>query len=115
LKTPPAACYPLYFISVGDNKHETLVYLGKTSAKTHRFLGGHSAALKLHAPEYDGLSKHIYFGTVVLLDNEKNYMPLEFIRPFEDAESLLNNLEKGLIYNLKPELNITYLNTNYAH
>ncbi|MDM5220339.1 hypothetical protein QUF86_06170 [Peribacillus sp. NJ11] len=113
-KTPPAACYPIYFISVGDDKDEKLVYVGKTSAKTHRFSGGHSAALKLHAPEYEGLSKHIYFGTVVLLDYEKNYMPLEFIQPFEDAKSLLSNLEAGLIYNLKPELNTTYLNTNYA-
>ncbi|MEI4769876.1 hypothetical protein WAX74_09500 [Psychrobacillus sp. FJAT-51614] len=114
LKTPPAACYPIYFISVGDGKDEKLVYVGKTSSRTHRFSGGHSAALKLHAPEYEGLSKHIYFGTVVFLDHEKNYMPLEFIQPFEDANSLLNTLEAGLIYNLKPELNTTYLNTNYA-
>lgn len=115
LKTPPAACYPIYLISVGDDEEEKLVYVGKTSAKTHRFSGGHSAALKLHAPEYAGLSKHIYFGTVVFQDNEKNYMPLEFIQPLEDAKSLLGNLEAGLIYNLKPELNTTYLNKNYAH
>ncbi|PGO61146.1 hypothetical protein [Priestia megaterium] len=111
---PPAACYPLYFISVGDDKDEKIVYIGKTSAKTHRFSGGHMAALKLHAPEYEGLSKHIYFGTVVFFDHKKNYMPLEFIRPLEDAESLLSNLEAGLIYNLKSELNTTYLNKNHA-
>lgn len=113
-KTPPTACYPLYFISVGDDTDEKLVYIGKTSAKTHRFSGGHSAALKLHAPKYEGLSKHIYFGTVVFLDHKKNNMPLEFIRPLKDAKSLLSNLEAGLIYNLKPELNTTYLNKNYA-
>ncbi|WP_144647261.1 hypothetical protein [Priestia megaterium] len=112
--SPPTACYPIYFISVGDNEDEKLVYIGKTSAKTHRFSGGHRAALKLHAPEYEGLSKHIYFGTVVFLDHKKKYMPLEFIRPLEDAESLLSNLEAGLIYNLKSELNTTYLNKNYA-
>ncbi|BCG61139.1 hypothetical protein [Paenibacillus sp. URB8-2] len=114
LKTPPAACYPLYFISVGDGIDERLVYVGKTSSKTHRFAGGHSAGLKLHAPEYEGMSKHIYFGTVVFLDNNKNYMPLEFIQPFEDAKNLLSNLEAGLIFNLKPELNSTYLNNSYA-
>lgn len=114
LQTPPAACYPLYFISVGDGDNEKLVYIGKTSARTHRFSGGHSAALKLHAPKYEGLSKHIYFGTVVFLDNDKNYMPLEFIQPLEDAKNLLSNLEAGLIYNLKPELNSTYVNKNYA-
>ncbi|WP_200411017.1 hypothetical protein [Virgibacillus salexigens] len=115
LKTPPAACYPLYFISAGDDKDEKLVYVGKTSSKIHRFSVGHSAALKLHAPEYDGLSKHIYFGTAVFLDDEKNYMPLEFIQPYKEAKSLLRNLEAGLIYNLMPELNTVYLNKNYAH
>ncbi|MEF7438284.1 hypothetical protein V4V36_13540 [Paenibacillus lautus] len=114
LKEPPRACYPLYFISVGDGIDERLVYVGKTSSKTHRFSGGHSAALKLHAPKYEGLSKHIYFGTVVFLDNNKNYMPLEFIQPFEDAKSLLSNLEAGLIFNLQPELNSIYLNNSYA-
>ncbi|WP_025683989.1 hypothetical protein [Paenibacillus maysiensis] len=114
LKTPPAACYPIYFISVGDDQDEEIVYIGKTSSKTHRFLSGHSTALKLHAPVYEGLSKHIYFGTVVFLDDGKNYMPLEFIQPIEDAKSLLSSLEAGLIYELKPELNTTYRNKNYA-
>lgn len=115
LKTPPTACYPIYFISVGDEKDEKVVYVGKTSAKTHRFSSGHRAALKLHAPEYEGLPKHIYFGTVVFLNHERDYMPLEFIHPLQDAKSLLANLEEGLIYNLKPELNRNFLNVNHAH
>ncbi|MCU9553270.1 hypothetical protein OE319_07065 [Bacillus cereus] len=115
LKTPPPACYPIYFISVDDGKNEKIVYIGKTSAKTHRFSSGHSAALKLHAPEYEGLSKHIYFGTVAFLDNKKQYMPLEFIQPFKDSKNLLRNLESGLIYKFKPELNTDYLNKNYAN
>ncbi|WP_280149097.1 hypothetical protein [Bacillus safensis] len=114
LKTPPTACYPIYFITVGDGIEERLVYVGKTSSKKHRFSGGHSAALKLHAPKYEGLSKHIYFGTVVFLDDKKNYMPLEFIQPFEDAKNLLSNLEAGLIYDLKPELNSTYIKNIHA-
>jgi len=113
-KTAPTACYPIYFISVGDDTEERLVYVGKTSSKSHRFSGGHSAALKLHAPEYEGLSKHIYFGTVVYLDHKRKIMPLEFIQPYEDANNLLSNLEAGLIYNLKPELNTIYLSNNHA-
>lgn len=114
LKRPPTACYPIYFISVGNGKDERLIYIGKTSSKNHRFSGGHSAALKLHAPEYEGLSKQIYFGTVAYLDHDKNYIPLEFIQPFEDAKNLLRSLEAGLIYDLKPELNSDYLNNNRA-
>lgn len=114
LKTPPTACYPIYFITVGDDTKERLVYIGKTSSKKHRFSGGHSAALKLHAPEYEGLSKHIYFGTIVFLDHERKYMPLEFIQPFEDAKNLLSNIEAGLIYYLRPELNTIYLKKNHA-
>ena len=70
------------------------MYVGKTSAKTHRFSGGHSAALKLHAPEYEGVfQKYIDLGTVVFLDHTKQYMPLEFIQPLEDSKKLLSNLE----------------------
>ncbi|MEH6908814.1 hypothetical protein [Neobacillus drentensis] len=70
--------------------------------------------MKLHAPEFDGLSKHIYFGTFVFLDNKRKSMPLEFIQLYEDAKNLLSNLEAGLIYNLKPELNTIYLSKNHA-
>lgn len=48
---------------------------------------------------------NIYFGTVVSLNNKRKSMPLEFIRPGEDAKNLLSNLEAGLIYVLKHELN----------
>lgn len=112
IKTPPKACYPIYIITVGDDSEERVVYIGKTTSSNHRFSGGHSAALKLHAPEYEGIVKHIYFGTVTFQDNDKEYMPLEFIQPYEVAGELLNNLEAGLIFNLKPELNRTHLNRN---
>lgn len=104
----PPACYPIYFITVGDGNEERVVYIGKTSSNNHRFSGGHSVALKLHNPIYEGLVKHIYFGTVTLLE----YLPLEFIHPYKDAVELLNNLEAGLIFNLKPELNKVHLNRN---
>jgi hypothetical protein len=114
LASPPQACYPIYIITVGDGQDERIVYIGKTSSNNHRFSGGHSAALKLHSPKYQGIVKHIYFGTVTLLDNKKNYMPLEFIQPYEDAVDLLNILEAGLIYYLKPELNRIHVKRNNA-
>lgn len=108
----PPACYPIYIITIGDGNEERVVYIGKTSSKTHRFSGGHSVALKLHNPKYEGLVKHIYFGTVTFLDNYKEYLPLEFIHPYKDAVELLNSLEAGLIFNLKPELNKVHRNRN---
>ncbi|WEG19275.1 hypothetical protein PQ478_21555 (plasmid) [Alkalihalophilus pseudofirmus] len=110
----PPACYPIYIITVGEGYDEKVVYIGKTSSKNHRFTGGHSAALKLHDPIYDGMMKHIYFGTVTFIDNDKEYMPLEFIQPYEDALNLLDNLEAGLIFNLKPDLNRTHRSRNNA-
>lgn len=114
LKTPPKACYPIYIITVGDDEEERVVYIGKTSSSNHRFSGGHRAALKLHAPKYQGIVKHIYFGTVTFLGNDKEYIPLEFIQPYEVAVDLLNSLEAGLIFNLKPELNRNHVNRNNA-
>lgn len=110
----PEACYPIYIITVGDGEEEEIVYIGKTSAKNHRFSGGHSAALKLHDPMYEGKMKSIYFGTVTFLSNKNEYMPLEFIQPYKDASDLLESLEAGLIFNIKPELNSTHRNKNNA-
>jgi len=32
---------------------------------------------------------NIYFGTVVFIDHEKSYMPLEFKQPLEDAKKII--------------------------
>ncbi|WP_269317793.1 hypothetical protein [Exiguobacterium sp. KJ 601] len=109
----PSTCYPIYIITVGGGANERVVYIGKTSSQNHRFSGGHAAALKLHDPKYDGIEKHIYFATVTLL-GENEYMPLEFIYPYTIAEKLLENVEAGLIYNLKPELNKVHFHKNNA-
>lgn len=109
----PSTCYPIYIITVGNDVNERVVYIGKTSSQNHRFAGGHAAALKLHDPKYDGIEKNIYFATVMLL-SENEYMPLEFIQPYTIAEKLLENVEAGLIYNLKPELNKVHFHKNNA-
>ena len=104
LGDPPPQAYPIYFISAGSGADERLVYIGKTSAKKSRFQGGHAALARLHAPKYDGLKKTLYMGTIVLLD-DIDYLPIEWISPLEKAERLLSAIEAQLIFDFQPELN----------
>jgi len=106
LGAPPLPCYPIYFVSVGHDENERPIYVGKTSAKTKRFQSGHHIATKLHDSKYNGLSKKIYLGCVMLLTDDKDYLPLEWVHPLLAAEKILNSIESILIYNFKPELNI---------
>lgn len=106
LGEPPVCCYNIYFITIYNDEKEKLVYVGKTDAKTSRFSNGHLAALKLHNPKYHNYYKRVYFGTVMFLSYSKEYIPLEFITPFEEAERYLGEMEAFLIDRLQPELNI---------
>ena len=63
------------------------------------------AALKLHNPIYNGYNKRVYFGTVMFLSDDKEYVPLEFISPYSRAERYLSEMEAYLIERLNPELN----------
>ncbi len=81
-----------------------LISLGLTSKKS-RFSNGHLAALKLHNPIYNGYNKRVYFGTVMFLSDDKEYVPLEFISPYSRAERYLSEMEAYLIERLNPELN----------
>lgn len=112
LGDPPTFCYPIYIFSVGDKENERPVYIGKTSSLTSRFSNGHVVCTKLHRPEYGAMSKRLYLGTIVLLANDKEYQPLEWVRPFEKAIQTLNSIEAQLIYDLKPELNTHHKNEN---
>ena len=105
LGEPPALCYPLYFVSVGDARQERLVYVGKSSAKGGRFRQGHAALTKLLHPKYDGLAKRVYFGSVVLQSSRGEYLPLEWVMPLDFSKQLLSSIEAQLIYWFKPELN----------
>ena len=87
-----------------DNE-EKLVYIGKTDAKNSRFANGHLVALKLHHPKYKEFDKRVYFGTIMLLSEEQQYIPLEFIFPYEKARNYLDWMEGFLLEKLHPELN----------
>ena len=95
----------IYFITIYNEHEEKLVYIGKTDSKKSRFSNGHLAALKLHNPIYNGYNKRVYFGTVMFLSDDKEYVPLEFISPYSRAERYLSEMEAYLIERLNPELN----------
>ncbi|WP_157662074.1 hypothetical protein [Burkholderia ubonensis] len=109
LGSPPPLCYPLYLISVGDGTDERLVYVGKTSSGKGRFKGGHAAFSKLLAPKFDGQPKRVYLAAIVLLSDDASYQPLEWVKPIDTAELLLQSIEAQLIYFFKPELNTQHV------
>lgn len=102
----PSTAYPIYIITTRnkDKSEERVVYIGKNSASTQRFKGGHSALTKLHNPKYDNLEKNIYLANVILLTDE-HYLPLEWIQDLSYASKILNKIESHLIYHFQPELN----------
>jgi hypothetical protein len=102
---PPLACMPIYVITIGEGESEKVVYIGKTTSKSSRFMAGHKAMTRLHAPRYDGLKKRLYRCCVVLLSGRKNEIPLEWITPYPAAKEMLSTFENILIYNFQPELN----------
>ncbi len=106
LGEPPQSSYNLYFVTIYNDTEEKLVYIGKTDAKKSRFANGHLVALKLHNPKYDGFHKRVYFGTVTFLSKDKEYVPLEFITPYDEAEKCLGEMEALLISWFNPELNV---------
>lgn len=108
LGEPPVCCYNIYFITIYNEYEEKLVYIGKTDSKSSRFSNGHLVALKLHNPRYQKYYKRVYFGTIMFLSEEKEYIPLEFIRPYKDAAKYLAGMEGILIERLKPELNVKH-------
>lgn len=102
---PPPLCFPIYLLSVGQGKDERVVYVGKTSSKSGRFKSGHAAITGLHHPKYDGLKKQIYLGGVVLLSDDDEYRPLEWVKPLAKSEEILTSIEAELIFHFQPELN----------
>lgn len=104
LGNPPHPCLPIYIITVESGEKERVVYIGKTKSVS-RFTGGHSAALKLHAPKYDGLKKSIYRCSI-WFDIEDEYVAIDWIEPEVLALDIFDSVESQLIYNLQPELNV---------
>lgn len=103
LGEPPEPCLPIYIITTGKGPAEKVVYIGKTETNS-RFTGGHSAALKLHAPKYQKLRKQIYRCGVWFHDNV-DYLALEWLQPESLALELLDSIESQLIYYFKPVFN----------
>ncbi|MDM0891428.1 hypothetical protein QTI69_10600 [Clostridium perfringens] len=105
LGEPPLGSYNIYMITIYNDTEEKIVYIGKTDSKKSRFYNGHLTALRLHKPIYDYYKKRVYFGIIVFLDSNTDYLPLEYIQPLELAKNFLAETEKVLINYFKPELN----------
>jgi len=103
LGQPPAFCMPIYIVTVRTESHEEVVYVGKTISAT-RFIGGHAAAIKLHAPEFSNFSKQVYLCSIILHVRDE-YVALEWLDSDEVAEGVLDLTESLLIYALQPRLN----------
>lgn len=102
----PLMCLPLYLLTVHPpHDVEQVVYVGKTSSKTKRFSGGHVAISKLHDPKFANAEKWLYLASVMLLDENDGYLPLEEIGPMSLATEVLASVEAQLIYDLQPQLN----------
>ncbi|WP_348622006.1 hypothetical protein [Paenibacillus polymyxa] len=113
LGEPPNHCYPIYIVTVGTFPNEKIVYIGKTSSNLSRFAGGHRVALKLHDPIYNNLPKRVYFCSVSFLVG-KEYLPIEWISPIEEAKTILDSVESQLISSFQPELNRSKTKRNYS-
>jgi hypothetical protein len=109
---PPKQCCPIYFITVGTGESERVVYIGKTKSAS-RFKGGHSVALKLHNPKYNGLEKSIYRASIWFYFND-DYLALDWIKPTSLAEDIFDSIESQLIYDFQPELNTDKKSKNLA-
>ncbi|MEJ2901625.1 hypothetical protein WAE58_04290 [Pedobacter panaciterrae] len=105
LGDPPDVSHPLYIITVDDGTTEEIVYVGKSSSNHSRFKGGHTTAIKLLDPNYDGKLKWIYLCQVMLNATNDEYLPLEFLGDKTLAEDILDDAESVLIDDYKPVLN----------
>lgn len=101
----PATAHPIYFISSESDTQKEIVYVGRTAAQDGRFRGGHHAITKLHAPAYDGTVKRVYMASALVRTHETEWINVEMIRPFKNAEHYLSEIELNLIYSLQPALN----------
>ncbi len=105
LGNPPNISHPIYIMTISNSEKEEIVYIGQTSSSKNRFQSGHTAITKLHAPEFNGYEKKIYQCGVLFLNNDKELVPLEWIKPLPEAKRLLDSIEAQLIYYFKPQLN----------
>jgi len=104
---PPCGAQPIYFMTAEKAGMKEVVYVGRTAAEQGRFVGGHHAITKLHAPQYDGASKQIYQASVLVRISESEWIALELVKPQSRANFYLSEIELNLIFALQPALNET--------
>ena len=102
---PPQKSHPIYFITSETESAKEIVYVGRTAGESGRFVGGHHAITKLHAPQYQGTSKQVYMASVLARISDSEWINMELIKPSERAEFYLSEVELNLIFGLQPALN----------
>lgn len=112
LDKAPKIMHPIYIMTVEKDNKEEIVYIGQTSSSKSRFKGGHSAISKLHLPKFEGFTKKLYQCGILLLNEDNELVPLEWIKPLDKAKELLNSIEAQLIFHFQPELNILLKKNN---
>ena len=98
----PERSRPIYFITVEDSTSKKIVYVGRTSGESGRFVGGHTAISKLHHPDYSHKKKMVYMCEVLVRIQQDDWVNIEF--PVA-GPTMLSLLESQLIFQLDPELN----------
>lgn len=109
---PPKPCLPIYIMTIKNDSEERIVYIGKTSAN-NRFSNGHTAALKLHNPIYNGYEKRLYRCSIWFYLQDE-YTCLEWLKPEKIAYEVLDSIESHLIWCAQPELNIDKMGNNQS-
>lgn len=112
LGEPPEPARPLYVVTIKENGEESIVYIGKTTAR-NRFSRGHSVALKLLDPKFQRYEKLVYRLSATVLVGD-DHVSLEWLDPLAVAEQILDDVESLLIYDCKPALNAQKKKRNLA-
>ncbi|HEY8914787.1 MAG TPA: hypothetical protein VIM87_00075 [Chitinophaga sp.] len=102
---PPFYARPIYMMTIEKEGKEEVVYVGKTESSI-RFKSGHFSTLSLLDPDFTGLTKRIYWGSVMVKKKVYGWYPLEFISRKKYASALLNDIESKLIFELQPKFNV---------
>ncbi|MFC4409652.1 hypothetical protein ACFOZY_04280 [Chungangia koreensis] len=90
---------PIYFITVGEDEKQKIVYIGQT-LRGNRFKKGHLATQKLNDPKYDSKLKKVHFAQLWLdysNEGENLTCPIEWINDENLVTDIVFLLERILM------------------
>lgn len=106
LGEPPIHSFPIYIFAIeSTDQAATIVYVGRTNSRNHRFSAGHAVFTRFTDPKYDGMKKVLYLASITVYTDEGRCIPLEWLHPRALALTIWTGVEAQLIFGLKPEFN----------